>query len=115
MKINRIVTNLCSKNPTSSKEFYAALFNFNVSDESDWFIHLVAEEQQLEIGIIKSDHELVPEEFRETPVGIYITLVVNNAVTIFEKTKKLGIKIIKTPELTFSGQKRVLLKPRILS
>ena len=53
---------------------------------------------------------MVPKEFRGKPVGIYVTLVVDDAVAIFEKAKELGVEIVKEPELTFYGQKRVLLK-----
>ncbi len=110
MKINRLLTNLCSENLADSTEFYTTLFNFKVDYNSDWFVHLISEGQELEIGIMKSNHELVPEEFRGKPTGIYITLVVDDAVAIFEKAKELGVEVIRELELTFYGQKRVLLK-----
>ena len=110
MKINRLLTNVCSNNLADSKEFYTALFNFKVDYDSDWFVHLISEGRELEIGIMKSDHELIPKEFRGKPTGIYITLVVDDAVAIFEKAKELGIEVVREPELTFYGQKRVLLK-----
>lgn len=110
MKINRLLTNLCTDNLADSKEFYTALFNFKVDYDSDWFVHLISEGRELEIGIMKSDHELIPKEFRGNPAGMYITLVVDDAVAIFEKAKELDIEVVREPELTFYGQKRVLLK-----
>ena len=110
MKINRLLTNICSENLADSKEFYMALFNFRVEYDSDWFVQLVSVGKDFEIGLMKSDHELVPNEFRGKPVGIYVTLVVDDAVAIFEKAKELGVEIVKEPELTFYGQKRILLK-----
>jgi catechol 2,3-dioxygenase-like lactoylglutathione lyase family enzyme len=110
MKINRILTNLCSQNLDESTEFYTSLFEFKVDYDSDWFVHLISEGRELEIGIIQSNHDLVPEEFRGKPSGMYITFVVDDAMAIYEKAKDLGIDIVKEPELTFYGQKRVLLK-----
>ena len=110
MKINRILTNLCSENLGESKTFYTSLFAFKVDYDSDWFVHLISEERELEIGIMKSDHELVPVEFRGKPCGMYLTLVVDDVAVIFEKAKELGVEIVQEPELTFYGQKRLLIK-----
>ncbi len=110
MKINRILTNLCSENLEESKEFYLNLFDFRVDYDSDWFVHLISEGRDLEIGIMKSGHELIPSEFNGKPAGMYITLVVDDVNPVFEKAKGLGIQIIQEPTLTFYGQKRLLLK-----
>ena len=110
MKINRIITNLCSNNISASKAFYTNLFNFEIAFESDWFVNLVSEGSGLELGIMQADHELVPEAYKGKPNGMYITLVVDNAVAIYEKAKNLGIEVIQQPEITFYGQKRLLLK-----
>ncbi len=110
MRINRILTNLCSHNLQESKEFYTSLFDLRVDFESDWFVHLISEGRELELGILQASHELVPEEFRGEPAGMYITFVVDDAMAIYEKAKALGFHIAKEPELTFYGQKRMLLK-----
>ncbi len=110
MEINRILTNLCSDNLEESKVFYTSLFDFKVDYDSDWFVHLVSEGRELELGIIQSSHGLVPEEFRGKPAGMYITLVVDDAMSIYKRAKELGFNVVKEPELTFYGQKRLLLK-----
>lgn len=110
MKVNRLLVNLCTANLAESKAFYTALFDFKVDYDSDWFVHLISTGHELEIGLMQADHELVPEEFRGRPVGMYLTLVVDDATRIFETARKLGYEIVKEPELTFYGQKRVLLK-----
>lgn len=110
MRINRLLTNLCSDNLAHSKEFYTSLFKFKVAYDSDWFVQLISEGGGFEIGLMKSDHELIPKEYRGKPAGVYITLVVDDVVEIFERAKELGFEIVKEPELTFYGQKRALLK-----
>ena len=110
MVVNRILTNLCSSDLKASTKFYTSLFNFSVQFESDWFVHLVAENQNLEIGIILADHKLIPESFRGSPAGLYITLVVEDCEAVCELAKEKGIEIVQEPQMTFYGQNRLLLK-----
>ncbi|MFK7800804.1 MAG: VOC family protein [Anaerolineae bacterium] len=110
MTIGRILTNLCSNNLEASTYFYTSLFNFTIQFESDWFVHLQAENQSLEIGIMQADHDLVPQEFRGKPTGMYITFVVDDCDAVFERAKGLGVEIVQAPEMTFYGQNRLLLK-----
>ena len=110
MTINRILTNLCSQNLETSTDFYTTLFKFTVQFDSDWFVHLAAENQSLEIGIMQADHELIPEPFRGSPAGMYVTFVVDDCVAVFEKAKEMGVEIVQEPAMTFYGQQRLLLK-----
>lgn len=109
MRINRLLTNLCSDNLEESKVFYTSLFDFAVDYDSDWFVHLISEGQALELGLMQLTHELVPEEYRGKPTGMYLTLVVDDVMAIYENARKLGYNVLKEPELTFYGQKRLLL------
>lgn len=100
MRVNRILTNVCSDNLEVSKVFYTLLFNFKVDYDSEWFVHLVSEGRELEVRIMQSNHELVPKEFRGRPTGMYITLVVDDASAIYDKARELGCTIVKEPERT---------------
>lgn len=42
---------------------------------------------------MQSGHELVPEEFRGKPSGMYITFVDDGATAKYDKAKKLGFPI----------------------
>ena len=110
MKIDRLLTNICSNDLSASKAFYTSLFELKVAYDSDWFVQLVSEENGLELGIIQNNHELIPAEFRGSPTGVYLTFVVESADAIYEKAQTLGFDIIQSPEMTFYGQKRLLLK-----
>lgn len=109
-KINRLLTNICSNDLNNSKDFYTKLFDFNVDFESDWFIHLVSKNKNLELGIIDKNHELVPNEFQNAPTGFYITFVVDNVDEIYQIAKAEGLEIMSKPTDTFYGQSRMLLK-----
>lgn len=108
--LNRIMTNICSDKLTESRDFYTALFDFRVNYDSDWFVHLVSEDKQLELGIISKVHETVPEAYRNNPQGFYITFVVEDADEIFEKAKRKNLEVLNEPTNTFYGQRRLLLK-----
>ena len=104
------MTNICTTDLAASRDFYVALFDFNIDYDSDWFVHLISKDKQLELGIIAKANELVPPEFQTNPSGFYITFVVNNADEIFELAQAKGYNILKEPEDTIYGQRRLLLK-----
>jgi len=91
--------NICSDNLQNSKNFYTKLFNFRVDYDSDWFIHLVSKDGQLELGIIDRVNQIVPEEYQNLPTGFYTTFVVDNAD-----------EVVEIPTDTIYGQRRLLLK-----
>ena len=108
--INRIMTNICSDNLEESKEFYTRLFDFNVDYNSDWFIHLISKDKNLELGIIARTNEIVPKDYQLPPQGFYITFVVENADEVHSIAKSCNFGIVSEPEDTFYGQRRLLLK-----
>lgn len=108
--INRIMTNICSDNLTESQNFYTKLFDFNVAYDSDWFIHLISKDNNLELGIIDRANEIVPKDFQKNPQGFYITFVVENADELFKIAKAEKFEVISEPTDTFYGQRRLLLK-----
>lgn len=109
-KINRMMTNICSEKLKESKDFYTRLFDFKVDYDSDWFIHLISEDKQLELGIMERTNELVPKDAQLKPEGFYVTFVVDNVDEIFELAKSENFEIAGEPADTFYGQRRMLLK-----
>jgi len=109
-RINRMMTNICSEKLTESREFYTKLFDFSVDYDSDWFVHLISKDQQLELGIISRTSEVVPDGFQKDPQGFYLTFVVENADDVHEIAKNEGLEVLREPSDTFYGQRRLLLK-----
>lgn len=108
--LNRLMTNICSDNLQDTKNFYTQLFDFNVDYESDWFIHLISKDKNLELGIIERNHDIVPKEVRNGPQGFYVTFVVDDADELYRIAKSRNFNIVSPPEDTFYGQRRLLLK-----
>jgi len=108
-KINRMMTNICSDDLAESRVFYTTLFDFKVDYDSDWFVHLVSKDKQLELGIIKRTSEIVPDAFQNKPQGFYLTFVVDDIDELFAQTKKAGFVVLKDPHDTTYGQRRLLI------
>ncbi len=108
--INRLMTNICSTKLLESKNFYVKLFDFNIDYDSDWFVHLISKDKQLELGIIDKKNEIVPTDFQTNPNGFYITFVIDNVDEVYEIAKKEKFKVISEPSDTFYGQRRLLLE-----
>ena len=104
------MTNICSDNLAESRDFYTKLFDFKVDYDSDWFVHLISKDKQLEFGIIKRTDEIVPEDFQNNPQGFYVTFVVESADDVFEVAKAESFQVLSAPKDTFYGQRRLLLK-----
>jgi predicted enzyme related to lactoylglutathione lyase len=110
MKINRMMINLCSEKLQESRDFYSTLFDFAIDYDSDWFVHLISKDKQLELGIIDINSEIVPEGTRNQPTGTYITFVVDDVDALFSIAKTNNYQVVQDPENTFYGQRRMLLK-----
>ena len=108
--INRLLINICSDKLEESKIFYTRLFDFNIDFDSDWFVHLISKDKQLELGIISSTSDIVPKSISVTPSGFYITIVVDNADEIHAIAQSENYKILSNPTNTFYGQRRLLLE-----
>jgi len=105
----KILTNICSDDLQKSKDFYVDLMGFKVKYDSDWYVQLCSpENSEIEYGIIKRDHELVPEQFQRQPQGMYVTFVVPDVDITYEKALAMEIPILQTPRNEFYGQRRFL-------
>jgi len=110
LDIKRFMTNVCSQDLAKSRDFYTALFAFNVDYDSDWFVHLISDGRELEVGIILETHEVVPTRAKGNISGAYLTFVVEDVDAFYNKAKNLNISVLQPPEMTPYGQKRLLLQ-----
>ncbi len=105
----KILTNICSDNLQQSKEFYVKLLGLNVKYDGDWYVQLNSpEDSEIEFGIIKRDHELIPSEYQHKPNGMYVTFVVSDVDVIYQKALEMGVHVLQEPRDEFYGQRRFL-------
>ena len=110
MKVNRLLINQVTEKLAESAQFYTHYFDFQVDFESDWFIHLISKGEQLEIGLIHPDSEVVPNAVEKAPGGHYLTLVVDDVDDLFLRLNSDGVKVLQEPHDTFYGQRRLLIE-----
>ena len=108
--ISRLITNICSDNLPATRDFYTQLFDLQVAFDSDWFIQLTDPDKAFELGIIEQRNELIPTAYQHSPNGFYLTFVVDNSDEVYEIAKAKGFTVVRAPEDTFYGQRRLLLK-----
>ena len=110
MTIRRGFVSVLSDRLEETRDFYVELLGFRVDFDSDWFVHLQAPENDaIELGILKRNHELVPKEFRDAPRGMMVTVVVPNVDEVRERCHPLGIDVLQEPRNEFYGQRRMLV------
>ncbi|WP_241909893.1 VOC family protein [Vibrio sp. 10N.261.55.A7] len=107
----RIITNICSSDLATSKQFYIDLLGLNVKYDSDWYVQLCSpDDPNIEYGLIQQDHEIVPEEFQQPPGGVYVTFVVSDVESVYARAIEMKLPIVKEPTNEFYGQRRFLTK-----
>lgn len=109
--MSRILPNICSDDLAASRDFYVQLLDWQVKYDSDWYVQLCAPDQNdLELGIIRRDHELVPPAYQTPPTGFYLTFVVADVERSYQKALTLGLEILQAPKNEFYGQRRFLTR-----
>ena len=105
----RILTNICSSDLEESKRFYVELLGLKIKYDSDWYVQLcLPDNSDVEYGIIKRDHELVPAKYQNKPNGMYVTFVVPDVEAIYTKALEKNLTIVQKPRDEFYGQRRFL-------
>ena len=110
MKIERLITNICSDHLSQSRDFYVTLFDMEVGYDSDWFVNLLSKDKRFEIGIIRRTHEIVPADYQSNPQGFYLTFTVEDVDKLHQVILEKGFPLLEGPHDTFYGQRRMLVK-----
>lgn len=110
MAFCRLLTTICADDLAASRDFYVELLGCAVSYDSDWYVQLRHPElEQLELGHIQRNHELVPAGFQTAPSGVYVTFVVQDVETTYAKALAMGLNIVQPPRNEFYVQRRFLV------
>lgn len=94
-----------------AKAWYVERLGYAVQFDSDWFVQLRAPDNEMvELGILKRDHDLVPQAYRAAGAGVMLTVVVDDVDRVHEAAVQAGDPIIEPPKNLFYGQRRMLLE-----
>ncbi len=106
---DRLLTNIMVENLGSSADFYARLLELKRHFESDWYVILTDKAaQSFELGLIERNSALIPASQRGKPAGTYLTFVVADADTVYQRALEQGCEILQEPRDEFYGQRRFL-------
>lgn len=93
-----------------SRDWYVQLLGYEVDFDSDWFVQLRSPAlPTVELGLLRRDHELVPEGHCLPGQGGMLTVVIEDVDALHEKAIERGETILEAPRDLFYGQRRMLV------
>ena len=109
--MRRCFVNLLSDDLALARDWYVGLFGWRVDFDSDWFVHLQSpDDDDVELGLLRRDHEIVPEELGSVAAGVIVTLVVDDVDAVHRAALAAGVEVVEEPRDLFYGQRRMLLR-----
>lgn len=76
--------------------FYREHFGFRALFEADWYVHLQsAEDESVNIAVLRHDHETIPEEGRGVSSGVIVNFEVEDVNAVHAKALETGLPIVK--------------------
>jgi uncharacterized glyoxalase superfamily protein PhnB len=60
------------------------------------------------LGLIQKQHDLVPDTYRQSPTGMYVTFVVADVDQVYAQAQAMSLPILQPPRNEFYGQRRFL-------
>ena len=108
--ITRGFPNIISNDLPLTKGWYVDLLGWVTEFDSDWFVHLKADDAAgVELGIMAADHTIVPEGAAPGGGGTLLTFVVNDVDELHRRAVELRYTVVEPPTDLFYGQRRMIL------
>jgi uncharacterized glyoxalase superfamily protein PhnB len=97
MKTTSYYPVLMTDDVVGTARFYTEHFRFRPLFEADWYVHLQsAEDRRVNLGIVRFDHETVPEATRARASGLLINFEVKDPDAVYERVVAAGLPILRT-------------------
>ncbi|MEM6533222.1 MAG: VOC family protein [Myxococcota bacterium] len=102
---------ICSDDLVACRDFYTAMFDFEIVFEIDWYVQLKCPANDaLQIAFVTREHSSVPSKYREHPRGVVITLETDAVDPLFDRAKRLGLNIILPVQDEVWGQRHFMIE-----
>ncbi|MBE0616051.1 MAG: VOC family protein [Burkholderiales bacterium] len=87
--VTRLLPNICTDKMEETRDFYKELLGFVVGFElKGWYIQLASPEKpELQIGIMRLDHEFTPRPFQRLAQGVIISVQVEDVEATYAAVK----------------------------
>ena len=111
MRCNQFYPVLLTDDVEGTAAFYERAFRFGRAFSSDWYVHLQSNEQpNVNIAVLKGDHETIPVEGRGATSGLLINFEVDDVDAEYERAKANGLTILRALRDEPFGQRHFIAK-----
>lgn len=111
MKCTQYYPVIQTKDVQATKAFYIDNFRFRVSFDADWYCHLQSsEDPNVNVAILKDDHETIPAEGRGSTASLILNFEVEDVDAEFERAEKAGLPMLKTLTDEVFGQRHFITR-----
>ena len=109
MKTTSYYPVLLVEDVNATARFYVEQFRFTPLFENDWYAHLQStEDRRVNLGLVRYDHETVPEAGRKPSAGVIINFEVKDPDAVYERTLAAGLPVLRTLRDEEFGQRHFI-------
>jgi catechol 2,3-dioxygenase-like lactoylglutathione lyase family enzyme len=111
LTVTRVLPNICTNRMAETRDFYAGLLGFVVGFEhAGWYIQMSSPTNaQLQIGIVRRDHEFTPKDFQQSARGVIISAQVEDVDAAHAAAVKRGFRIVHELRDESFGMRRFMV------
>lgn len=111
MKCTQYYPVIQTRDVAGTKAFYLDHFRFREAFAADWYCHLQScEDPGVNLAILQSDHETIPEEGRGVVGGLILNFEVADVDAEFARAEAAGLPILKTLTDEAFGQRHFITR-----
>lgn len=100
---------VCTDHIAAARDFYVALFDFELVYDSDWYVQMRARDQPtVQLALVRRGHETVPASHGQAAAGVLITVEVEDAAAVHARALALGLPIAQPLRDEVFGQRHFM-------
>lgn len=109
--VTRLLPNICTEKMEETRDFYNELLGFVVGFEHQgWYIQMASPERpELQIGIMRLDHEFTPRPFQHPAQGVILSVQVEDVDAAFAAVKARGFELAHDLRTEDFGMRRFMV------
>ncbi|WP_425040327.1 VOC family protein [Primorskyibacter sp. S187A] len=111
MRVTQYYPVIQSDAVAETAEFYKRHFGFRAAFEADWYVHLQSEaDPSVNLAVLKSDHETIPEEARGASRGMILNFEVEDIDAVDQRLRSEGVPLAKPLVSEPFGQRHAIYR-----
>lgn len=111
ISVVRLLPNICTGRMEETRDFYGELLDFVVGFEHQgWYIQMASPTNpQLQVGILRRDHEFTPKDFQHSAQGVIISVQVEDVDATYAVALQRGFRIAQELRDESFGMRRFMV------